>query len=209
MSNATVSLTRPDLTSDLGFPPQSSQLFSTVSRTRLVYSFRLSLYKLEASTLAGEPVLGSLSRLQGARVSYFVRFPAYSRAYLCLFHLPLDARKHRGNIVGWAPPILEDVQTQLAGGVDVGVKHGADELDRWWLVGILLLEVHHEPECAIFEGGIGGADDNGVPARGDVVLAIRQEIASWEHWGRPYHVMTLSGTGDAETPAGGSVCMRC
>jgi len=24
-----------------------------------------------------------------------------------------------------------------------------------------------------------------------------------------YHVMTLSATGDAETPAGGSVCMRC
>lgn len=24
-----------------------------------------------------------------------------------------------------------------------------------------------------------------------------------------FHVMTLSGTGDAETPAGGSVCMRC
>lgn len=24
-----------------------------------------------------------------------------------------------------------------------------------------------------------------------------------------YHVMTLSAIGDAETPAGGSVCMRC
>lgn len=24
-----------------------------------------------------------------------------------------------------------------------------------------------------------------------------------------YHVMTLSATGDAETPAGGSVCIRC
>lgn len=42
---------------------QSSQLFSTVSRTRFVYSLRLSLYRFEASTLAGEEVLGSLSRL--------------------------------------------------------------------------------------------------------------------------------------------------
>ena len=42
---------------------QSSQLFSTVSFTRLVYSLRLSLYKFEASTLAGEEVLGSLRRL--------------------------------------------------------------------------------------------------------------------------------------------------
>jgi len=24
-----------------------------------------------------------------------------------------------------------------------------------------------------------------------------------------YHVITLSGTGEADTPAGGSVCMRC
>lgn len=42
---------------------QSSQLFSTVSFTRFVYSLRLSLYRFEASTLAGEEVLGSLRRL--------------------------------------------------------------------------------------------------------------------------------------------------
>jgi hypothetical protein len=42
---------------------QSSQLFSTVSRTRFVYSLRFSLYKLDASTLAGDDVFGSLSKL--------------------------------------------------------------------------------------------------------------------------------------------------
>jgi len=42
---------------------QSSQLFSTVSRTRLVYSLRFSLYKFDASTLAGDDVFGSLSKL--------------------------------------------------------------------------------------------------------------------------------------------------
>ena len=42
---------------------QSIQLFSTVSRTRLVYSFMFSRYRLDASALAGELVLGSLSRL--------------------------------------------------------------------------------------------------------------------------------------------------
>ena len=42
---------------------QSSQLFSTVSRTRFVYSFRFSLYRLDASTFAGDDVLGSFSRL--------------------------------------------------------------------------------------------------------------------------------------------------
>lgn len=47
---------------------QSSQLFSTVSRTRLVYSLLLSLYKFEASTLAGEPVFGSLRRLERSQL---------------------------------------------------------------------------------------------------------------------------------------------
>ena len=50
-------------------PSQSSQLFSTVSRTLLVYSLRLSLYRFEASTFAGDPVLGSLSRLREFHVS--------------------------------------------------------------------------------------------------------------------------------------------
>jgi hypothetical protein len=34
-------------------------------------------------------------------------------------------------------------------------------------------------------------------AGGDVTMAVAHQV------------MTLSGTGDAETPAGGSVCMRC
>lgn len=44
---------------------QSSQLFSTISLTRLLYSRLLSLYKLDASTFAGEEVLGSFRRLAG------------------------------------------------------------------------------------------------------------------------------------------------
>lgn len=59
---------------------QSSQLFSTVSLTRFVYSFLLSLYKLEASTLAGELVLGSFKRLQRILVS---RFPRKWRDMCC------------------------------------------------------------------------------------------------------------------------------
>lgn len=47
---------------------QSSQLFSTVSRTRLTYSLRLSLYRFEASTLAGDDVLGSFRRLHSTLV---------------------------------------------------------------------------------------------------------------------------------------------
>jgi hypothetical protein len=50
---------------------QSSQLFSTVSRTRLVYSLRFSLYRFDASTLAGDDVLGSFSKLH--HVSLVIR----------------------------------------------------------------------------------------------------------------------------------------
>lgn len=52
-----------------GVKSQSSQLFSTVSFTRLVYSLRLSLYRFEASTLAGDEVFGSLSRLHHGQES--------------------------------------------------------------------------------------------------------------------------------------------
>lgn len=54
--------------------PQSSQLFSTVSRTLFVYSFRLSLYRLLASTFAGEEVLGSFSRLREKNSSQHPHF---------------------------------------------------------------------------------------------------------------------------------------
>lgn len=79
------------------------------------------------------------------------------------FHLPLDAGQHGGDIVCRAPAVLENVEAELARGVDVGMEHLADELDRRRLVGILLLEVHHEPEGAILEGGVGRTDDDSIP----------------------------------------------
>lgn len=52
------------------------------------------------------------------------------------------------------------------------MEHGADEFDRWRLIWILLLEMHHESESAVFKRGVGGADDDGVPIDGSIVLAI-------------------------------------
>ena len=117
--------------------------------------------------------------------------------------VPLNTRQDRGHIVRWAPPILEDIQTELARAVDVRVEHLTDELDAGWLVGVLLLEVHHQAEGAIFERGVGGANNHSVPIRDRSVIVIKtdQNRAS-------YQVMTLSAIGDAETPAGGSVCIR-
>lgn len=83
---------------------------------------------------------------------------------ICL-HIPLNTCKHCSNIISRAPSVLQDVQAQLASSVDVGMKHLADKLDGGWLVRVLLLKMHHKAECAIFEGCIGGSNDDSVPAR--------------------------------------------
>lgn len=69
----------------------------------------------------------------------------------------------------------------------------------------MFFEVHDQAECAIFERRVGGADDDGIP---DISSEPLSKASKYAVEGT-YHVMTLSATGDAETPAGGSVCMRC
>ena len=80
------------------------------------------------------------------------------------------------------------------------MKHGADEFDAGWLVWILLLELHDESESAIFEGRISWADDYRIPEL-ELMMISKHSFGS-------YQVITLSATGEADTPAGGSVCIR-
>lgn len=56
---------------------------------------------------------------------------------------PLNAGEYSRHIVRRAPTVLENVQTELSCAVDVGMEHLADELDAWWLVRVLFLEMHH------------------------------------------------------------------
>ena len=84
------------------------------------------------------------------------------------------------------------------------MEHLADELDTRRLVWVGLLEVHHQPECPVLERCISGPNNDGVPMW-CVSLDVRYAVAC----GAVYHVITLSAMGEAETPAGGSVCMRC
>jgi hypothetical protein len=84
------------------------------------------------------------------------------------------------------------------------VEHLADELHTRRFVRIRLFKVHHQPKCTVFERSICGTNDYSIPANvvsGSLRLAV---IAC----GTSYQVMTLSAMGDAETPAGGSVCIR-
>ena len=79
--------------------------------------------------------------------------------------LPLYRRQDGGHIIRGAPAVLQYIQTQLAGAVNIWMKHLANELDARRLVGVLLFEVHDEAEGAVFEGRVRGADDDGVPIK--------------------------------------------
>lgn len=98
---------------------------------------------------------------------------------------------------------MQDIKAKLSGTIDIWVEHLADKLDTWRFIGVLLLEVHDKPKCAILERCISGTYDDGVPAM--ITSATILDAGGV----RAYHVITLSATGDAETPAGGSVCIRC
>jgi hypothetical protein len=137
--------------------PHSSQLFSTDSRTRFVYSFLLSLYRFEASTLAGELVLGSCRRLETFISTVYLRKRQK--------YMPLNTGKHRRHIISRTPPILKDVQAKLARGIYVWMEHVTDELDGWRFIWILFFKMHHESKGPVFERGICRSDDDGVPVR--------------------------------------------
>lgn len=137
----------------------SSQLASTVSRTFFVYSLRFSLYRFEASTLAGDDVLGSFSRLSHRQLFTLHQSLSSTR------NPPLDTRQDSRHIIRRTPPILQNIQTQLARAIHIRMEHFADELDARRLVGVCLLEVHNKAEGAVLEGRVRRPDDDGVPAQ--------------------------------------------
>lgn len=47
-----------------------------------------------------------------------------------------------------------------------------DKLDRRWLIGVLLFEMHDKAEGSIFEGSISGANDDGVPDGGALAKGV-------------------------------------
>lgn len=84
------------------------------------------------------------------------------------------------------------------------MEHLANELDKRRFVGVLLLELHDEPEGAVLEGRVGRAYNDGVP----ISLSVPRPLHPVGSSEGTYHCITLSATGDADTPAGGSVCIR-
>ena len=84
------------------------------------------------------------------------------------------------------------------------MEHLADELDQRGFVGVLLLELHDESEGAVLERCVGRAYNDGVP----ISPSVTHPMYSTGSSEGTYHCITLSATGDADTPAGGSVCIR-
>lgn len=67
----------------------------------------------------------------------------------------LHTRQDRRDIISRAPAILQDIQTQFAIGVDVGVEHLGDEADRGGFGRVGVGECEGEAEGAVFEGCVG------------------------------------------------------
>lgn len=81
------------------------------------------------------------------------------------------------------------------------MEHLANELDGRWFIGVLFFEMHHQTEGPIFKWCILWSDNDCIPSRvGQLLYSSISESM--------YQVITLSATGEADTPAGGSVCMR-
>ena len=78
------------------------------------------------TTFAGELVFGSLSRLD---IFYqFLNSQIAERKGTQQRSSPLNASQDSGNVICGAPSVLQNIQTELASGVYIWVKHLAYEL---------------------------------------------------------------------------------
>ena len=77
----------------------------------------------------------------------------------------LDGLEGTQQVVGWGPPLLEDVQADLAILVDVRVKHalGVDELNFWRLIRVGLLQLDGEVEDPALPLGVIWSEDQSLP----------------------------------------------
>lgn len=77
--------------------------------------------------------------------------------------LPLNTCQDSRHVICWTPSVLKNIQTKLAGSINIWMEHLTDELDPGWLVRIRFLEVHYKPKCAIFKRCIRRSDYNSIP----------------------------------------------
>ena len=61
----------------------------------------------------------------------------------CSGNVPLNACQYGSHVVGWTPSVLQDVQAEFSGSIDIGMEHLADKFDTRRFIRILFLEMHH------------------------------------------------------------------
>jgi len=85
----------------------------------------------------------------------------------------LQAQQNTRNVVNGAPLVLEDVEADAAGKVDVGVVDWSLEEDSWGRVGVVIGECEGELQCEAFIGCLGRTSD-GCRPREEVAVCVRE-----------------------------------
>jgi hypothetical protein len=104
-------------------------------------------------------------------------------------------KSHYGRVSN--APVLQNVQTEFAVGVHVGVEHFRQEFDGWGFVRVRLVKCENEFERPVLEGGLG-------------CRTTMRSVEEWRGVGLPgpnitaFQSMMLSGHGAPEIPSGGS-----
>lgn len=67
----------------------------------------------------------------------------------------MDGGEDSGDVVGRTPSVLENIETEVAVGVNVGMDHFGEEFDGGRIVGVRFFKGEDESESAVFEGRVG------------------------------------------------------
>lgn len=118
------------------------------------------------------------------------------------------------HIVRRTPSILQDIQTKLAVGIDIGVEHFGDKANSRGLVRISIGECESKSKRAVFKWCLGCPEQWKVSHK---LTLTRQEARvtmlrrKWNSRGpkmTAFHTMILSGLGLPEIPMGASEVRR-
>jgi len=76
-----------------------------------------------------------------------------------------DGQKNFGYRQSRTPLVSQNVQTDAAIGVDIGMVDSSGEVNLWWLEGIVCREVYGEEEDAALERAVTWTHDRSLPVK--------------------------------------------